>query len=185
MEPGEELAAVVEDTATHSEKDELTPEQYQRLKDAVFGETFRKIVFSDRSYFVLGSYGEAEKRRVDLVKSHLNDRPGSYAFLMTEVPDAWEFWTTKFKILADRADYVVGVFEHTHGGHEWEAGYLDQPVYRRTLYVLKREYETEAEEREAFDGMFAHFVTLLDDQFGNVYRWRNDDELREQLENVP
>lgn len=179
------LQQVIEETADYSGKRAVTPEQHQRLKRAVFGDAFDDLVASDRSYFVIGSYDEGEKRRLLLVRDALAGRgPGTHAFLMDDVPEAWEFWTTKFKILASRADYVVGVFEHSRGGHAWEAGYVDHERFRRKSHVLKREYETEEAEREAFDAMFAHFLAALDER-GRVYPWSDDDELREQVAEIP
>jgi hypothetical protein len=185
MPTSDELDDVVEKTSQNSEKERLSPEQYQDLKDAVFGEQFSELVLSDASYFVLGSYGSDEKKRLLLVRDELRERAGSYAFLMSEMPDAWEYWTTKFAIFADRADYVVGVFEHNRGGHEWEAGHLDHPEYRSKTHVLKRQYDTEEREREQFDAMFAHYLTKLDEQLGRVYRWSTEDELLARLEDVP
>lgn len=151
----------------------------------MFGDAFEHLVVSDRSYFVLGSYDDSEKHRLLVVRDLLAGRaPGTYAFLMDDFPDAWEYWTTKFKILASRADYVVGVFEHSHGGHAWESGYIDHERFRQKSHVLKREYETEEAEREAFDAMFAHSLAVMD-ELGRVYRWSDDAELREQVGRVP
>lgn len=185
MPDSDEFDDVVEATIAESEKERISPEQYQDLKDAVFGEKFADVVFSDVSYFVLGSYGTAERERLSLVRDELRARDGAYAFLMTEMPEAWGYWTTKFVIFAKRADYVVGVFEHDRGGHEWEAGQLDRAEYRPKTHVLKRQYETKQQEREQFDAMFAHYLAKLDEQLEQVYRWTDETELIESLENVP
>lgn len=185
MSMNDELDEVVEETGEESGKERISPEQHQDLKDAVFGEAFGEVVFSDVSYFVLGSYGTEERERLLLVRDELRSRSRTYAFLMNEMPDAWEYWTTKFVIFANRADYVVGVFEHDRGGHEWEAGQLDRAEYRPKTYVLKREYDTERREREHFDAMFAHYLAKMDEQLGHVYRWRNEDELPERVDDLP
>lgn len=185
MSDERDIDDLLEATAADSGRDSVTPEQHRRLKAAVFGEAFGALAASDVSYFVIGSYGEEEKRRLLLVRDGLRSRgDGTFAFLMDEFPEAWEFWTTKFKILATRADVIVGVFEHSHGGHEWEAGYVDHDRFRAKSHVLKREYESEAQEREAFDAMFAHFLAVLD-ELGRLYPWATEDELRERVVEIP
>lgn len=177
--------SAIDETTADGPTGTISPQQYRRLKDAVFGEAFEDLVFSDRRYFVIGSYDDGEKRRLLLVRDRLDARgDGVYAFLMDDVPEAWEFWTTKFKVLASRADHVVGVFEHSHGGHEWEAGYVAHERFRRKSHVLKRAYSTEEREREAFDGMFAHFLERMA-ELGRVYLWTDEDELLEQVARIP
>lgn len=185
MRDRDEFADIVEETVEESERERISPEQHQDLKDAVFGEKFGDMLFADVSYFVLGSYGNEEKERLLLVRDELRARDGAYAFLMSEMPEAWEYWTTKFVIFANRADYVVGVFEHNRGGHEWEAGQLDRPEYRPKTYVLKREYDSKEQERVHFDAMFAHYLAKMDEQLGQVYHWTDEAELMERLEDVP
>lgn len=187
------LDSVVAETAEYAGREAVSPEQYRDLKAAVFGDTFTVLVFSEPSYFVLGSYddrerypldGNGERHRVELVRDRLRSRDAAYAFLMDDVPEAWEYWTAKFDILASRADFIVGVFEHSHGGHAWESGYVDHEEHRRNSHVLKREYESDDVEREAFDGMFAHFLGAMAER-GRLYQWSDETELLEQVENVP
>lgn len=185
MQRSSEFDDIVEETGEASEKGRISPEQHQKLKDAVFDEKFGEVLFSDTSYFVLGSYDDDEKERLVLVRDELRERDGAFAFLMSEMPEAWEYWTTKFVIFANRADYVVGVFEHNRGGHEWEAGQLDRVEYRPKTYILKREYGSEERERAHFDAMFAHYLSKMDQQLGHVYHWTSEDELTARLEGVP
>ncbi len=103
---------------------------------------------------------------------------------MKDVPEAWEFWPTKFRILADRATYVVAVLEDTDGSHEWELGHVGGPEYRPKVYVIKRDYDDPATERERFDALPAQFVEILD-RDGRVFRWKTDAELREAVEQIP
>lgn len=180
-----EFDEVVEETRRYSEKEQISPEDHQRLKDAVFGDSFREVVFADVTYFVLGSYDNDEKQRLLLVRNELRRRDGAHAFLMDDMPEAWEYWTTKFRIFANRADYLVGVFEHNRGGHEWEAGRLDDERYRSKTYILKREYETKRQERLHFDGMIADYFRKLDEQLGQLYRWTSEEDLLDALERVP
>ncbi|WP_435156654.1 hypothetical protein [Haladaptatus sp. DFWS20] len=163
-----ELGSIVDETKRYSAKDTLSRDQYRRITRALDND-LERFLLSNRTFFVLGSYGNRERERLTAVKNRLN-RDG-YAFLMDDMPEAWEFWTTKFKVLANRADYIVGVYEHADGGHEWEAGYLDHEEYREKMHVLKREYvDLDDPTEEPFDGMFAHFVQLLN-RLGRVGFW--------------
>lgn len=186
MSDGDRFERVRDDTLEYSEKERFTPEEHQALKDAVFSDLFRRLVFSDRSYFVLGNYdGGPREARLELVCNELErHHEDAVAFLMKDVPEAWEFWTTKFKILADRATYIVPVLEDSHGSHHWESGQIDQPKYRPKVHVLKRDYGTEAAEREHFGAMVAHFVEVLD-RDGRVYRWSTEEELRDRVRQLP
>lgn len=188
-----DFESVVTETADYAGKEAVTPEQYRDLKAAVFGAEFGALAFSDRSYFVIGSYddgerypldGTGERYRLELVRDQLRARDAAYAFTMDDFPEAWEYWTAKFKVLASRSDHVVGVFEHSHGGHAWESGYIDHEEHRRKSHVLKREYASEETERKAFDAMFAHFLETMAEQ-GRLYPWSDETELLEQVENVP
>jgi hypothetical protein len=81
----------------------------------------------------------------------------------------------QFLVAARRADHVVGVFEHSVGGHEFESGALAL-LQSVDLWLLKREYETEAAEREQYDGMMADFFELVERR-ETLRRWRDDSEL--------
>jgi hypothetical protein len=96
------------------------------------------------SYFVLGSYGEEERPRLESVRDQLANEaaPASGdddvdAFLMDEILDISEFFTSKFKLLVSYADHIVGVYEHSQGGHAWEAGYIDQPALRQQFVTIE------------------------------------------------
>jgi hypothetical protein len=173
MDDDEIVHEVVEETKQYSEKDGFEPDEYERLKTAV-NDDILPLIQSERSFFILGSYGDTERTRLRKVQDRLSEE--GYAFLMVDTTEAWDYWTTQFKILATRATYIVGVYEHTDGGHEWEAGYLDHHEYRHKTRILKREYSTETEEHEAFDGMFAHYIQLLN-RLGYVYFWADEQEL--------
>ena len=61
----------------------LSPKEYEALKRSV---AELSPVFSvARAYFVLGSYGRPEIRRLQLVKDRLNRRTNTYAFLMVDI----------------------------------------------------------------------------------------------------
>lgn len=161
----------------------LTPGDVGRLKEALFENrtAFRDVLYSDRSYFVIGSYGAEEERRLETVKDVLaGRRSDDHAFLMKDVPEFTRNFTLKFHVLARRVDHVVGVFEHDRGGHEWEAGALSSAPLRGKTWALKRVYATKEEERAAFDAMLAHFLELLNER-GRLVEWATDEELRERV----
>ncbi len=81
---------------------------------------------------------------------------------MDEIHDISEFFTSKFKLLVSYADHVVGVHEHSKGGHAWEAGYIDQPEYRERSRAFYRVYDSEEAQYEAYDGMFAHYLLSME-----------------------
>ncbi len=58
----------------------LTPEEYEALKHSVA--ELAPIFSTDWAYFILGSYGQSEIRRLQLVKDRLNRRLDAYAFLI-------------------------------------------------------------------------------------------------------
>lgn len=140
--------------------EQIDRDEYARLKRAVETEIV-PITEADRSFFVLGSYGDGEEDRLRLVKERL-DAVGK-PFLLKDL-DAFEdllLWTTQFKVVANRATHIVGLYEHSEGGHEWEAGWLDHQPYREKFTVLKRDYPDLEPKAEPFDGMFAHFLETL------------------------
>lgn len=149
---------------------EFDNERWERLKTELNSD-LGEVIYNT-SFFVLGSYKDQEATRLRSVCDALE--PHGYPYLMEEIEELWEFWTTKFKILVSRSDYVVGVYEHSDGGHVWEAGYIDQRKYRERTHVLKRIYATEDVEHDRFDAMFAHYLESMKriDQF---YPWGLDD----------
>jgi len=149
----------------------LTPERIEAIQTAMHEDLGRFI--NTTSYFVLGSYGEEERPRLEAVRDQLASDaiPAGAdddvdAFLMDEILDISEFSTSKFKLLVSYADYIVGVYEHSKGGHAWEAGYIDQPAFRDRTRAFYRTYETDEAQYEAYDGMFAHYLLSME----RVYR---------------
>jgi hypothetical protein len=145
----------------------LTPERVESIQTAMHEDLGRFI--NTTSYFVLGSYGEDERPRLEAVRDHLATEAATStadddvdAFLMDEILDISEFFTSKFKLLVSYADHVVGVYEHSQGGHAWEAGYIDQPAYRERTRAFYRTYETDDQQYAAYDGMFAHYLLSME-----------------------
>ncbi|WP_058366961.1 hypothetical protein [Haloparvum sedimenti] len=163
----------------------LTPERVEAIQTAMHEDLGRFV--DATSYLVLGSYGEAERPRLEAVRDRLaSDAAASTAggevdaFLMDEILDVSEFFTSKFKLLVSYADHVVGVYEHSRGGHAWEAGYLDQPIYRDRTRVFYRTYPTEAEQRDAYDAMFAHYLRSME-RVDRAETWETPAELGERV----
>jgi len=140
------------------------------------------IATADTSIFILGAYGEDDGTldRLEAAKSHLDEHINGEVYFLTDVIDAWECWSTKFKIVASYSTHIVGVYEHSDGGHVWEAGYLDHQPYRDRTYILKRDYPRPPKD-EPFDAMFGHFMKSVKDTSNErYYEWCLDDETNAQ-----
>jgi len=159
----------------------LTPDQFTEISRVV-ARDFDHYADADTLYFVIGNYDEehGQKDRVLDTRDRLTAaRPNTAAFILEEIDpedEAWENWYVKFRVLLRRATHVVGVFEDNDGGHELEAG----EVNNTDLYVLKRDYytadgeEDTATEHAKFDGMLAKLFAHLDRR-DQLYRWTMDD----------
>jgi len=163
----------------------LTPEEYEALKQSVAELT--PIFSAEESYFVLGSYGQPEIRRLHLVKDRLNRQPGAYAFLMVDIRSEWTNTYLKFRLLADYTDIIVGVAEHAQGGFLVEQGYFTAlEEYFAKTHVFKREYgtldleevETGVTSKNPYSGMQTAIFEMLDNG-GRLCRWATEDDLVE------
>jgi len=168
----------------------LTPEEYEALKQSVAELT--PIFSAERSYFVLGSYGKPEIRRLQLVKDRLNRQPGAYAFLMVDIRSEWTNTYLKFRLLADYTDIIVGVAEHAQGGFLVEQGYFTAlEKYFMKTHVFKREYEdvdadaidTAVDIEHPFSGMQTSIFDMLDEA-GRLCRWSTESDLVECVEST-
>lgn len=168
----------------------LTPEEYEALKQSVAELT--SVFSAERSFFVLGSYGQPEIRRLQLVKDRLNRQPGAYAFLMVDVRSEWTNTYLKFRILADYTDVIVGVVEHAQGGFLVEQGYFTAlEAYFAKTHVFKREYDTldtdgidtGVDIDNPYSGMQTAIFEMLDDA-RRLCRWTTEDDLIECAETL-
>ena len=148
----------------------LTPPAYEALKQSVAELT--PIFSGANSYFVLGSYGIPEIRRLQVVKDRLNRQPDAYAFLMIDIRSEWTNTYLKFRLLADYTDVIVGVAEHTQGGFLVEQGYFTAlEKYFAKTHVFKREYntvdadtvDTNVDVENPYSGMQTAIFAMLDD----------------------
>ncbi|WP_255153081.1 hypothetical protein [Halorarius halobius] len=190
-----EESVTVEDLADRAEaylhETSITPEEYEALKQSVA--ELSPIFSADRAYFVLGSYGQPEIRRLQLVKDRLNRRVDTYAFLMVDVRSEWTNTYLKFRLLADYTDYIVGVAEHAQGGFLVEQGYFTAlEEYFGKTHVCQREYDdlnlddldTGVDIENPYSGMQTAIFEMLEES-GRLYRWTTEDDLIKCVENIP
>jgi len=168
----------------------LTPKEYEALKKGIAELT--PIFSAETAYFVLGSYGHPEIRRLQLVKDRLNRKPGTYAFLMVDIRSEWTNTYLKFRLLADYADVLIGVAEHSQGGFLVEQGYFTAlEEYFTKTYVFKRDYETldleqidtRVTSENPYSGMQTSIFEMLDDG-GRLCEWATEDDLVECVKSV-
>jgi len=166
----------------------LTPEEYEALKQSVAELT--PIFSAKNSYFVLGSYGKHEIRRLQLVKDRLNRQPGAYAFLMVDIRSEWTNTYLKFRLLADHTDVIVGVTEHAQGCFLVEQGYFTAlEEYFAKTHVFKREYntidadaiDTNVAVESPYSGMQTAIFEMLNDA-RRLCRWTTENDLVECAE---
>jgi hypothetical protein len=169
----------------------LTPEEYEALKGSVA--ELSPIFSADQAYFVLGSYGQPEIRRLQPVKDRLNRRPDAYAFLMVDIRSEWVNTFLKFRLLADYTDYIVGVAEHPQGGFLVEQGsFTALEEYFAKTHVCQREsdgldpddVDTGVDVENPYSGMQTATFEMLKDH-GRLYRWTTEADLVECVEYVP
>jgi len=158
---------------------ELPPEVAKRIHTECLRELDR-LARAETVVFVIGSYAERKKGRVEAVRDRLSSRSGAEAFLLDEIDpdvDVWEY--VKFRVYLARCHYVVGVFEDNDGGHELEIGEADLS----TTFVLERDYREASidddVEFEKYDAMLATLFDLLDRR-GHLSCWTTEAELAEE-----
>ena len=190
-EEADTVDALVERAEAYLHETSLTPEEYEALKRSVA--ELSPIFSADRAYFVLGSYGQPEIRRLQLVKDRLNRRLDAYAFLMIDIRSEWVNTYLKFRLLADYTDYIVGVAEHAQGGFLVEQGYVTAlGKYFAKTHVCKREYDgldpgdigAGVDLDTPYSGMQTAVFEMLEER-GRLCGWTTGDDLVECVENIP
>lgn len=163
----------------------LPPEIVTRLHRESLPD-LERLVSAETLYFVVGSYSEPQKIRLNDVCEWLSNPKSDEAFMLDEIDpdiDVWENFYVKFRVFLTRCHHVVGVFEDNNGGHELEIGEADIS----NTYILKRDYTKTSVnndvEHDKFDAMLGTFFNLLDNR-GHLYRWTSIDELKEQTEKL-
>lgn len=140
-ETSDDLAEKVIDNVLPSDEDLSTAESFELM-------TYPGLIGPDpygpqTTYFVLGSYEEPFKYRLDGVTDRLNQsRPSGYAFIQAtqpdlELPDRLAPIKLKFYMLAFASDYLVLVLEHNAGGDLPELDRLTSPdlIDRACVFV--------------------------------------------------
>lgn len=167
----------------------FTFEEHERLKTLLHGERFRELAYSERRYLVLGAGGDDETaaRRM-AVYDRLARRPDAVSFRLEDfglTPDELALWAAAYENLCEKATHIVVVIEDYEGGYVWELGYLFHEDVREKVWVLKREYESEEENRNHYDnGMAASHLRLLENADRTV-RWTDEDDLEEKIGEIP
>ena len=186
MADGDDWTQEVIDKLGEQPGERLTPDRLEAIQTAMHEDLGRFI--NTTSYFVLGSYGEEERPRLEAVRDQLVNEAASAgrdgevdSFLMDEIHDVSEFFTSKFKLLVSYADHIVGVYEHSKGGHTWEAGYIDQPGLRHRTQAFYRSYDTKEEQYAAYNGMFAHYLLSMN-RVNRAHTWSTTEELLEEVQ---
>lgn len=173
-QPGDTLVATVLDEYETFSGRKIDRERYTALKQAILTDVV-PIAEADRSFFLLGSYGDAEEERLQLIADRLESVGEPFLLKDLDAFDSLLLWTTQFKVMANRSTHLVGVYEHSAGGHEWEAGWLDHEPYREKFTIFKRDYPDQDERDEPFDGMFAHFLETMG-ALDRLYRFEARDD---------
>ncbi|WP_255193186.1 hypothetical protein [Natronobeatus ordinarius] len=167
----------------------FTYEEHERLKTLLHGERFRDLAYSERRYLVLGAGGDSEvaDRRMT-VYERLGARRDATSFRLEDfglTPDELALWAAAYENLCAKATHIVAVIEDYEGGYVWELGYLFHEDVREKVWVLKRDYGSEAANRAHYDnGMAASHLRLLENADRTV-RWTDDADLEARLEAVP
>lgn len=155
----------------------LTPKERQSVLQ-LSREISELYLQNNRLIFVLGSYEEEKKSRLDefceLVKEETVRQ--DTAKLMDEFLDDDDKENTelqgnqKFKIIANQADVIVGIAEDDVGGFVFEQGILveNQHLLDRT-YLLRRDYGERRNQKE-YSWMQDSFFNELERR-GQVYDW--------------
>lgn len=136
---------------------------------------------AQNNFFVLGSYDEPEKFRLNALCHILSVPPNDEPFTLEEIDpdvDVWENFYIKFRLFLLRADHVVAVFESNDGGHELEIGEIDLDQ----VHVLKRDYESVSVDHDVeyakYDAMLGTLFDLLDRR-DRLHEWETKHEFYE------
>jgi len=138
---------------------------------------------ADDVFFIIGGYGAEKIEQLQLVKSKLDSRENGHPFLLADI-DANVKTRVAFQLAADFSDYIVAVVEESTGGIGLELGELMESSNYEKTFVLKREYSSPSEEREAFDHPTSHFFKLINED-GRLYKWKTESELEDLISQIP
>lgn len=171
---------------------DLEPSEIQNLTEAVTDHLL-PLAQHQRTILILGSYEEESHWKLKATQSQLNElhreqaQSNCYSFLMEDVPgeDIWINAEVKFRLLADIADYIIGVVEHDRGGFLFEQGIIStNEDYRGKTHFLKYRYPTESEEKDNYSFMQSKGLFQKFESSGRLNEWSNNEELIDSCNRV-
>lgn len=135
---------------------------------------------SDGIAFVLGSYDDTKRKRLSDVGDCLENwchgdvhAVPMDGFLSDADGDIQGH--LKFKIIATKADVIVGVLDDDRGGFTYEQAIIaENPDFFSKTYVLKRSYPTQLEHSQYNWMQATSFFDELD-RVGRLYEWTTDE----------
>lgn len=134
--------------------------------------------------FILGSYNDPEKDRLEDLKKQINEWPGAnnQAYLMEDFADGLHP-IAQFQIIADMSDYVIGVCEHDQGGFQLELGMLlALSRYWDRFHLLKRDYGDE--DKAHYNWMLEAGAFELLDYQDSLREWGDISEYNVQVDDL-
>jgi hypothetical protein len=134
---------------------ELHPSERQDLM-AYMNERHSSLYGPFTTYFVLGSYDQPFKWRLEIAAEQLNNRIETYAYLLAPQPDPnmgrddlysgddpnFPELKLKYYIHALYADHIVGIVEHNYGGDLTELGRNNLRTFFDRTRLLPRGWQT-------------------------------------------
>lgn len=145
---------------THATLTNLT----EKIRERETGGAFEDV--GGTRYFVLGSYDEKPRRRLEVAKERLPQyNPNAIALILDDLDiesDGYTNFYLKFRLVEALCDYNVLVAESNDGGHELELGEI--PLSK--TYVAKRDYESLSIDHDLewskYDAMMGKLFVLLE-----------------------
>lgn len=152
----------------------LTPAQRKSVFQ-IDREVSKLYLNNDTLVFVLGSFEDGKKERLEEFCELANNRPQSNvaAKLMDEFladQDRDLQGRHKFKVIGSHADVIVGIAEHDRGGFVFEQGIIGEyPTLLDKAYLLRRNYPGNGN-HEKYCWMQSGFFDALERR-NHVYDW--------------
>ncbi len=163
--------------------EELEPDEAAELQGFLNREVPYLLGPQD-SYVVLGSYDGEYIKNTSAAQNELNKRPGTYAFLVADLPDlkireSLPAFRIKFHLICEHVDYIIGVYENDVGGEVGELGKISE-LYLTKTHILARKYKKD----EPYSAPTRDDIRVFDLN-DRCYWWINETELRKKVEEIP
>lgn len=181
--PRSDELTFMERAGEYHHRDSLTREEYEALMElsVELGTPSR----FDTECFVLGSYEQEQKRRLNYLCQEINNWDGGNyrAYLMEKFRDDLHP-IVEFKLIADYSDHLIGVCEHDQGGFQLELGMLLAITeYQERSVCLKRSYP-EPLENEKYNWMLDAGAFDLFRYHDNLWNWAGQEQFEQTVEEV-